>query len=510
MKTPNPMNAVIYARYSSHAQNEQSIEGQIRDCLAFAEREGLKVVGEYIDRAISGRHDDRPDFQRMIEEAKSKEFQYVIVWKLDRFSRNRYDSAIYKHILKQCDVRVLSAMENIGYGDESIILEAIIESMAEYYSRDLSKKIIRGKRETIMKGRFPGGSLTFGYKLVDGKVEVDEEKAPAIVYAFERYAEGASKKQIFDELRAKGCTAANGGELNKSSFQHALKNRKYTGYYEYDGERYDVYPAIISEELFERVQAKLAERGRSPAAGKRGRTETVEYLLQGKIFCGECGAKMIGDSGTSKGGKKHHYYTCGNRKREKSCGKTSEQKGYVEWLVTEQTAEYVTAPGRAELIAKAVVAEYEKEFNKGEAKALERKIDKIGKDIRKATMRMIQTDSDALVAETERIVEELTAQKKDMERELSKMRLACGKKLNVAEVKAWIANCCHGEYLDGRVQKRIAETFINSVFLYDDKAVIFINLQNGRQVTYIEVADYLDDLDDGESGGVRISRRKLE
>ncbi len=133
-------NAVIYARFSSHAQNEQSIEGQLRICYEYAKREGLSVIEEYIDRALTGRSDDRPDFQRMISDARKKAFQYVIVYKLDRFTRNRYDSAIYKHKLKQCGVKVLSAMENIGDNPESIILEAVLEASAEYYSVDLSKK----------------------------------------------------------------------------------------------------------------------------------------------------------------------------------------------------------------------------------------------------------------------------------------------------------------------------------------------------------------------------------
>ena len=159
------LNAVIYARYSSHNQTEQSIEGQLRDCYAFAEREGLQVIGEYIDRAITGRTDERPDFQRMIADARKQEFQRVIVWKFDRFSRDRYDSAIYKHKLKQCGVRVLSAMENVGEGDVSIILEALLEASAEQYSLDLSKKVLRGQRESRLKGTFLGGLTPIGYKL---------------------------------------------------------------------------------------------------------------------------------------------------------------------------------------------------------------------------------------------------------------------------------------------------------------------------------------------------------
>ena len=127
-KANNGELAVVYARYSSHSQGEQSIEGQLRDCYEYARRYDINVVGEYIDRATSGMTDERPDFQRMIADAAKKQFERVIVWKLDRFARNRYDSALYKHRLKQYGIRVISAMENVGEGDESILLEALLEA----------------------------------------------------------------------------------------------------------------------------------------------------------------------------------------------------------------------------------------------------------------------------------------------------------------------------------------------------------------------------------------------
>lgn len=153
------MNAVIYARYSSHNQTEQSIEGQLRDCYEYAKRNDLAIIGEYIDRAISGKTDERPDFQRMIKDASKRQFERILVWKLDRFARNRYDSATYKHKLKQYGVKVISAMENVGEGDGSVLLEALLEASAEYYSLDLKKKIARGMRESALRGKFVGGTL---------------------------------------------------------------------------------------------------------------------------------------------------------------------------------------------------------------------------------------------------------------------------------------------------------------------------------------------------------------
>jgi DNA invertase Pin-like site-specific DNA recombinase len=125
-------NAVVYARFSSHAQNEQSIEGQLRECLAFAERSELKIVGEYIDRALTGTNDKRPEFLRMVEDSKRKGFQFVIVYQLDRFARNRYDSATYKAKLKKNGVRVLSARENITDDASGILIEGVLESIDTY------------------------------------------------------------------------------------------------------------------------------------------------------------------------------------------------------------------------------------------------------------------------------------------------------------------------------------------------------------------------------------------
>ena len=128
------MNAVIYARYSSHNQHETSIEGQLKVCYEYYERNGYTIVGEYIDRAISGTTDNRPQFLQMIDDAAKKRFQYVVMYQLDRFSRNRYDSVVYKATLKKYDIRVLSARENISDDASGILMEAMLEGMAEYYS----------------------------------------------------------------------------------------------------------------------------------------------------------------------------------------------------------------------------------------------------------------------------------------------------------------------------------------------------------------------------------------
>lgn len=161
------MTGVIYARYSSDSQREESIDGQLRECRAFAEKNDIQIVDTYIDRALSAKTDNRPEFQRMVKDSAGRAFEVVLVWKLDRFARNRYDSAHYKSVLRRNGVKVVSATETISEGAEGILLESLLEGMAEYYSAELSEKVMRGQTENALKckvdalpGSFEGGAVS--------------------------------------------------------------------------------------------------------------------------------------------------------------------------------------------------------------------------------------------------------------------------------------------------------------------------------------------------------------
>ena len=146
------MKAVIYARFSSDRQREESIEGQIRECTEYAQRQGITIINTYVDRAKSASKDTekRENFLRMVRDSNKHLFDIILVWKLDRFARSRYDSAHYKNLLKKNGVKVVSATENITDGPEGIILESMLEGMAEYYSAELSEKIHRGQKENAL------------------------------------------------------------------------------------------------------------------------------------------------------------------------------------------------------------------------------------------------------------------------------------------------------------------------------------------------------------------------
>ena len=486
------MKAVIYARYSSHSQTEQSIEGQLRDNHAWAKQQGVTVIAEYIDRAMSGTKDTRTEFQRMIEDAAKKQFEMVIVWKLDRFARNRYDSAIYKARLKKYGVRVVSVKENITDSPEGIILEGLLESMAEYYSANLSQNIRRGQRESMAKGLYCGGSVPYGYKLVNKKLVVDDKTAPIIRYVFDQYAQGVPKKEIITELNKRGIRDRNGKPLSIAAFQYALSNTAYIGQFTYKGE---VVPGlserVIDDDTFFKVQERLKLLARAPATSK---AKTV-YLLQGKAFCGYCGAPMVGESGRSKNGEVYHYYACADKKKKHTCKKKNERKGFIEWYIVEQTVQYVLTPSRAARVAKAVVQEYKKEFSNSRVDDLEKALKQIDRELDKLVDAIVNSPKVAHRKIYDRM-EALEVQKVEMETDLARLRIAQEIQPTETEVRAWLKKLCDGDPLDEEFCKRIINVFINAVYLYDDRVIVFYNIRGGKQVSYIDLINSSDSPED--------------
>lgn len=359
------MNTVIYARYSSDKQTEQSIDGQLRICHEFADKQGLTVVHEYIDRAISGTTDKRPEFLQMISDSAQGGFKYVIVYKLDRFSRNRYDSAIYKRKLGDNGVKVLSAMENITDSPEGIIIEGLLEAMNEYYSAELSQKVKRGLRENIIKGKSIGGKIPFGFKSVDGYLAVDDTTAPVVQKIFQMYADGKTYTEIINWCNEQGIRTSTGGAWNKGSLHRMLVNKKYIGVVQVDTiTEVAQCPRIISDDLFDAVQARLE------AAPHRSRRSPYDYRLTGKARCRACGTLLCGTSGTGRSGKIYHYYKC------KTCGMKI-RADVLEDAVDGAVLDYLQ--GDTDAIAEAAYNAYMEQPNDHDA--IEKQISEIDREI---------------------------------------------------------------------------------------------------------------------------------
>ncbi|MCL2077504.1 MAG: recombinase family protein [Oscillospiraceae bacterium] len=375
------MKAVIYARYSSEQQTENSIEGQIRECKEYAERHNMKVVTAYIDRALSAKSDDRPEFQRMIRDSAKNNFDVVLVWKLDRFARNRLDSSTYRAILKRNNVNVVSIKENISDGPEGIILEALLEGMAEYYSAELSVKIKRGHKENALKCKANGAVPPFGYNVnAEHYYEIDSLTAPIALEIFTRYADGETAVEILDDLHKRNVFAGSRRKFkHRSALYTMLKNRKYIGEYKYgDTVIANGIPAIVPQEIFERVQERTEQSKHKPASKKAD----DEYILTTKLFCGQCGTMMVGTGGTSRTGKVYHYYKCGNAMYKHTCDKKAVTKDWVERLVVKLTQDNVLQDDVIERFADRVLELFDKEnavipFLQKQLKDIDKRIDNV-------------------------------------------------------------------------------------------------------------------------------------
>ena len=330
--------AVIYARYSSDSQTEQSIEGQLRVVNKYALDNDYVIIDTYVDKAMTGTNTNRPGFQKMIADSEKRNFDYVLVYKLDRFARSRFDSAINKKILKKNGVKVVSATEGITDSPEGIILESMLEGYAEYYSAELSQKVKRGQYESLQKGTSLGGTMVYGYKSNNRIIEREDDKAEVVRKMFTAYANGMTAFDIADMLKEEGIVNNKGRYFCPNSIMNLLKNKKYTGvlvYGKYIKE--DYYPRIIDDNTFEIVQRRIEQNKRSPARMKA----YITYRLSGKLYCGHCKSLMTGESGTSKGGGIYSYYKCFGRKKHNGCKKETVKKDELENLVVSLVLKHI-------------------------------------------------------------------------------------------------------------------------------------------------------------------------
>ena len=307
---------VIYARYSSDKQTENSILGQVRECTEFAKRQGIDIINVYKDEAISGRTaTKRPSFMRMIRDASMHLFDYVIVWKGDRFSRSRADAAKFKNELKRNNIRVLSATEANVTGSQAILMDGVNEAFAEYFSVELAEKVIRGMTQNALDGRYNGGPVPFGYKKEGNKIVIDEERANVVREIFKLYSEDTySLAEIYRKFSNAGLLRdIHGKDLKRSSLFRIIRNTKYYGYYNYRGTvNLTIFPPIITEETFKKAQSK-AKTYFNKGGLKKARTV---YLLSNKLICAECNEPMWALSAkVNAKGKAFFYYACPNTRK---------------------------------------------------------------------------------------------------------------------------------------------------------------------------------------------------
>lgn len=315
----------VYARYSDRGQNEASIEQQIQKCREFAERNGLQVVEIVSDKAISGKTDKRPGFQRMMRAAERQEFDVLIAWKSNRMGRNMQQALSNMDKLMKLDIRVMYTEED--YQDNAAGRFALRSMMNvnQFYSEGMAEDVRRGMMHNAERAMVANGSLPFGYKISKNKkYELDVPKNLIVKEIFLRVARGESFADIARDLNARGLKTKTGSDWSRSSFR-LLANERYTGVYIYDDIRIEGgIPQIVDKELFLDVQEKIGVQ-----RTKKRHRANGDYALTGKIYCGDCGDLMVGYGGTSSTGKQHFYYNCRQRIK-KQCNKDYVRREWIE------------------------------------------------------------------------------------------------------------------------------------------------------------------------------------
>ena len=495
---------VAYYRYSGGSgQTEQSIEGQRRDCEAWAKSHGMVICHEYIDRHISGKTDNRAQFQKMMQDSDKGAFDSLICWKTDRLARNRYDSAIYKSRLRKNGVKIYYAAESSVDGPEGIILEGLMESLAEYYSAELSQKLRRGIRESALKCKCLGGYRALGLTSdKDHNYVIDESQAPAVRYIFEQYAAGRTAAEIVADLNAKGVRTATGGAFNKNSVLRIVTNEQYIGTYISKAHNVRVenaIPAIIDRELWDKAQA-MVQRNK---AGRGVKSKAANYMLSGKLYCQMCGGTMKGICGTGKHGEKHYYYACSNHTVRK-CDKRNIEKSFLEDLIVSATSEHILAPGKLEHIADHILAMQEAESH----------IVNPEKDMLEAELQECVKKQDNIL----RAIEDGTggARLSARLRELEEQEAALRFRIESIEEPPTAPTYTRDQLLfmlsqfqreadeqDEKYKQRLISTFIHSIYLSDDSAFVQFNIsaqENEKSTTLESVVLSLNGGDpDGEN-----------
>ena len=470
-----PRTAVAYARYSSAGQRDVSIEQQLADIRAFARREGFTLVHEYADHARSGfkNASARTAFQSMMSAAESGSFDTVISWKVDRFGRNREESALFKGRLRRFGVKVLYAMEPIPEGSAGVLLEGMLEATAEWYSRQLSENVTRGMTDNAHRCLYNGTKILGYTRGPDGRYALQPEEAAVVRNIFDLYRSGMSAARICRRLNDQGVKTSHGKAFAPEGIIRILNNERYTGVYIWGDIRVpDGMPAIISVSDFEEAQHMKGKTARHIEQG------SIDFLLTGRAFCGHCGASMIGDSGTSKDGTRHYYYTCQGRKARKGCQKKSVKKEYLENTVIDFVLDVVLSEANIEKTADVIMELQAEEMKSSPLAAMEAEY--------LETQKKIENINNAIAAgiwnkSTSAMLSQLETAAEDLRVSVETLRYSQSQLMDRDRVIFFLHRFTKGDRSDPLLRRHVIETFINSVYVFDDHLDIVTNNREGNQ-----------------------------
>lgn len=466
---------MIYARYSSSNQREASIEQQVEWCKGLAERYGLTVSEIYPDKAVSGRSDNRPHFQRMMSDAKLGKFDYVLAWKSSRMGRNMLEAMINDATLQEEGIRCIYVEEDFEDNAAGRFALRNMMNVNQFYSEALAEDVKRGLMDNAKKCMV-NGKVSYGFrKGKDGRYEIVPEEAQIIREIFSRVLDGWQHRDIMDDLNRRGIKTKSGGEWQRTGFATLLRNEQYIGVYSYGGIRIEGgIPPILDREAFEEVQTILVTK-KNP----RGKRRNVEnYMLTGKLYCGHCGMPMVGICGTSKTGERHYYYLCQGKHNKSGCEKKNEPKNKIEQAVINAVKNIIMDDETIDWIVDGYQEFVDTMRGQSEVAALEKELAETEKGIDNL-MRAIEM---GIITDTTKArMIDLEAKKKDLTARIrieNKLLL----KLDPDRLRFYVEEFRDKHIDDKDYHKELINTFIKAVYVYDDHLKIVLNRGPGDEV----------------------------
>lgn len=471
------MKVVAYCRYSTNHQRAESIEAQIRAIKEFCNKEGYNLIDVYKDKGLSGTKDDRPEFLKMIKDSEKDIFNGVIVHKLDRFARNRYDSAFYKKKLKDNNVKLISVTENFDDTPESIILESVLEGMNEYYSKNLSREVLKGMNENALQCKCNGGVI-FGYDIDENKnFVINEYEADIVRLIFDLYINNYGSFQIAKKLKELGYKTKRGNNFQIRSVIRILKNTKYIGTYKFkDIEIKNGIPSIIDIDIFNKAQRKMEMLKPRIKENKRN------YLLTGFIYCGECGFHYYGGGYSRlKNNTRRYKYYCGAKDDiNKHCDNSIIYTDDIENVVLKAIKDNILNDKVIEKITQEIVLnlDYSNKKYKKDIKVLKKKQSSLKKKIDKLFDLYLDDDISKDVIKDK--IDNLKKEKNTVEYKIKDIDYNYKKeKINKKDIKKFLYKYKENlENKDYKIKRQLIETFVDKIIVNKNDVLIYLKISD--------------------------------
>lgn len=462
------LRAFIYARRSSDRQNEESNAQQITECKKMAERLGYTVVRIYADEAKTGKNDRRPEWQKMVRAIEAGKCDVVIAYKSNRIARNMLQALTYENRFEKCGVKIVYAKEEFGDNAAGRFALRNMMNLNQFYSENMSEDIKRCLYTYAEECKVLNGQMPFGYrKGEDGKYALATDGTVEIVKEiFGLYSSGVKSSAICSSLNSRGIKTGQGNKWRYGTIERILKNKKYIGIYNYG----DIcipggVPRIIDDETFQLAQERLKEAHRAPSKS----WSQTEYLLTGKLFCGHCGATMIGESGTGRRGVTYNYYCCYEKKKKASaCDKKRVRQDLIEDMIIDFTVKNVLTD---EMIDKVAEEAIRLQNNDSQTIIHQQHIRNLS-EVRQKIQNIVNAIADGFRTPAMKVqLEELTEEEEKLAKQIAEESYE-KPTFTKEQLVNWMGGFRNGDMKSPKFRKQIVDIFVNAIYLYDDHFTI--------------------------------------